>query len=172
MAPTIPSNIPSNVTGSGVSATMAPAVPATSAVPATTPPPITVPSNVPTSYVTNKGSGSIIDAAQSYDILQIINRGIAYAIIIAGFLSVVFIFIGGISFILSGGQEDKIKSAVSTIRYAIIGLIITILATVIIGTVGKAMGLDIIKYINFGEIIDTIKSITSGAGSSGVPSLD
>jgi len=110
--------------------------------------------------------GSIIDAASNYNVLEIINRGIAYAIIVAGFLSVVFIFLGGISFILSGGQEDKIKSAVSTIRYAIIGLVITILATVIIGTVGKAMGLDIIQYIKFGEIIDTIKAITSTAGST------
>lgn len=109
---------------------------------------------------------SIIDAASNYNIMEIINRGLAYAIIIAGFLSVIFIFVGGISFILSGGQEDKIKSAVSTIRYAIIGLIVTILATVIIGTVGKAMGLDIIQYIKFGEIIDTIKSITSSAGTT------
>lgn len=116
-------------------------------------------------------SGSIVDAAKNYNILEIINRGLAYAIIIAGFLSVIFIFIGGISFILSGGAEDKIKSAVSTIRYAIIGLIVTILATVIIGTVGKAMGLDIIKYINFGDIIDTITSITSDS-SSGSRSLD
>lgn len=125
---------------------------------------------------TGGGSKSIVNAAENYEILEIINRGLAYAIIIAGFLSVVFIFVGGISFILSGGQEDKIKSAVSTIRYAIIGLIITILATVIIGTVGKAMGLDIIKYINFGDIIDTITNITStsgGSSSSGGPkSLD
>lgn len=103
--------------------------------------------------------------------MEILNRGLAYAIIVAGLLSVIFIFIGGISFILSGGAEDKIKSAVSTIRYAIIGLIVTILATVIIGTVGKAMGLDIIHYINFGDIVNTIKGITSGAGNSG-PSLD
>jgi len=115
---------------------------------------------------------SIIDAAQSYQILEIVNRGFAYAIIVAGFLSVVFIFVGGISFILSGGAEEKIKQAVSTIRYAIIGLIVTILAVVIVGTVGKAMGLDIIKYINFGDIIDTVKSVTSGTGSSGTPSLD
>ncbi len=116
--------------------------------------------------VTGGGSKSIIDAASNYEILEIINRGLAYAIIVAGFLSVVFIFVGGISFILSGGQEDKIKSAVSTIRYAIIGLIITILAIVIVGTVGKAMGLDIIKYINFADIIDTITNITSEGGSS------
>jgi hypothetical protein len=115
-------------------------------------------------------SRSIVEAAENYEILEIINRGLAYAIIIAGFLSVVFIFVGGISFILSGGQEDKIKSAVSTIRYAIIGLIVTILATVIIGTVGKALGLDIIRYINFGDIIDTITEIT--AEGDGRPSLD
>ncbi len=117
------------------------------------------------------GNKSIVEAAENYQILEILNRGLAYAIIVAGLLSVIFIFVGGISFILSGGQEEKIKSAVSTIRYAIIGLIVTILATVIIGTVGKAMGLDIIRYINFGDIIDTIKSITASGGSSG-PSLN
>lgn len=120
--------------------------------------------------LTTGGNQSIIDAAQNYEVLEIINRGLAYAIIVAGLLSVIFIFIGGFSFILSGGAEDKIKSAVSTIRYAIIGLVITVLATVIIGTVGKAMGLDIIKYINFSDIIDTITSLTSETG--GTPSLD
>ncbi|MFA6992287.1 MAG: hypothetical protein WC269_03335 [Candidatus Gracilibacteria bacterium] len=115
--------------------------------------------------------GTMIDAIQNYDTLEIINRGIAYAIIIAGFLSLVFIFVGGISFILSGGQEDKIKSAVSTIRYSIIGLIVTILAVVIVGTVGKAMNLNVIEYINFGDIIDTIKNITSSAGSGSSPTL-
>ena len=116
-------------------------------------------------------STNIIDAAQNYDILEIINIALAYAIIVAGFLCVVFIFVGGISFILSGGQEEKIKSAVSTIRYAIIGLVITILATVIVGTVGKAMGLDIIRYMNFGDIIETITSITS-QGDSGQRTLN
>lgn len=126
---------------------------------------------MPSINPTSGGSKSIVEAAKNYEILEIINRGLAYAIIVAGLLSVIFIFVGGISFILSGGQEEKIKSAVSTIRYAIIGLIVTILATVIIGTVGKAMGLDIIKYINFGDIIETITNITSEGGSSG-PSLD
>ena len=119
-------------------------------------------------------TSSIIDAAESYDVVEILNRGIAYAIIVAGFLSVAFIFFGGISFILSGGQEDKIKQAVSTIRYAIIGLIVTVLAVAIVGTVGKALGLDIIKYINFGDIIDTITGLTEsgGGGSEGLGTLD
>jgi len=116
-------------------------------------------------------SDSIIEAAQRYDVIEIINKGLAYAIIIAGFLSVIFIFIGGISFILSGGQEEKIKKAVSTIRYSIIGLVVTVLAVVIVSTVGKALGLDIIKYINFSDIIQTITNIGNST-SSGGNSLD
>ncbi len=115
-------------------------------------------------------NSSIVDAAEQYDVLEVINRGIAYAIIVAGFLSVVFIFFGGISFILSGGQDDKIKQAVSTIRYAIIGLIVTILSVFIVATVGKAMGLDIVKNINFGEILDLITDLSGN--SENVDSLD
>ncbi len=108
--------------------------------------------------------GSVLDVASQYDALEVINRGIAYAIIVAGFLSVVFIFYGGISFILSGGAEDKIKQAVSTIRYAIIGLVVTLFSVVIVAFVGRAMGLNVIEYINLGEIFDLISNITSGAG--------
>ena len=115
--------------------------------------------------------GSVLDVAQSYDAIEIINRGIAYAIIVAGFLSVVFIFFGGISFILSGGNEDKIKQAVSTIRYAIIGLVITLMAVVIVGFVGRALGLNIVQYINLGEIFDLITEITSQGASGRTESL-
>lgn len=107
---------------------------------------------------------NIFEAAQNYgsDIKVLINRGLAYALIIAGILSVVFIFIGGISFILSGGNDEKIKTAVGTIRYAIIGLIVTVLAGVIVETVGKAMGINVIQYLNFSEIFDIVRSIGRG----------
>jgi hypothetical protein len=128
---------------------------------------------IPTSLAFAQSSSStLIDAAQRYDIVEIINKGLAYAIIIAGLLSVVFIFIGGISFILSGGEEGKIKQAVSTIRYAIIGLIITILSVVIVGTIGRALGLDIIKYINFSDIVSNIQGLSSSASSKSGASLD
>jgi len=119
--------------------------------------------------------GSLLDTAESLDAVEIINRGIAYAIIAAGVLSVVFIFVGGISFILSGGQEDKIKQAVSTIRYAIIGLVITILAVIIVNAVGQVIGLNPVQYINFDEIVKIIQNISndlSGSGGSGVRTLD
>lgn len=47
---------------------------------------------------------------------------------IAGLVSVIFIVIGGISYVTSAGNPDQIKKAKSTILYALIGLIIVALA--------------------------------------------
>lgn len=119
--------------------------------------------------------GSILDVAQHYDALEIVNRTIAYGIIVAGFLSVVFIFFGGISFILSGGDEGKIKQAVSTIRYAIVGLVVTMLSVVIVIMVGNAVGLNVVQYINLGEVFDFVSNfrLPDGGSSGGGPgSLD
>jgi len=110
--------------------------------------------------------GSILATAQTYSIREIITQGIAYAILAAGILSVIFIFIGGFSFILSGGDEEKIKKAVGTIRYAILGLVVSILAVVIVGIVGRFIGVDIIRYINFNEVIQNIQSLSQGLSSS------
>ena len=121
--------------------------------------------------------GSLLDTAETLNIKELINRGIAYAILAAGLLSVVFIFIGGISFILSGGQEEKIKQAVGTIRYAIIGLIVTILAVIIVNAVGQLIGLNTIQYIRFEEIVQIMTNISddlrsSGGSGSGLRTLD
>lgn len=118
--------------------------------------------------------GSLISDTQNVQLIDLINKGIAYAIIVAGFLSIVFIFIGGISFILSGGAEDKIKQAVGTIRYAIIGLIVTILAVIVVNALGKLIGVSTTDYISFSEIVRLIQDIsnsikdstTSGSGGS------
>lgn len=126
------------------------------------------------SLVVGVTQGSILDVAQRYDALEIINRAIAYGIIAAGFLSVIFIFFGGISFILSGGDEGKIKQAVGTIRYAIIGLVVTMLAVVIVVVVGNAMGLNVVQYINLGEVFDLVSNfqVPGSETSSGPNSLE
>lgn len=112
-------------------------------------------------------SGSLISDTQNISLIELINKGIAYAIIAAGFLSIVFIFIGGISFILSGGAEDKIKQAVSTIRYAIIGLIVTVLSVIIVNAVGQILGINTTEYINFAEIVRIIQSISDSVRGGG-----
>jgi hypothetical protein len=126
-------------------------------------------------YHLQLAEGSFLATAQDLNIIELINRGIAYAILAAGLLSVVFIFIGGISFILSGGEEEKIKQAVNQIRYSIIGLIIVILAVIIVNAVGQAIGLNPIKYIRFEEIVQIIQNTSDSLqydSSSGSRSLD
>lgn len=46
----------------------------------------------------------------------------------AGLLAVIFIIVGGVKYILSGGDSSGIKSAKETITYAIVGLIVTLVA--------------------------------------------
>ncbi len=110
---------------------------------------------------------------QQFNIVDLLNLGVAIAIILAGGLSVFYIFVGGISFILSGGQEDKIRQAIHTIRYAIIGLIVTILSVTIIKIVGFIFGFDLLSVISWeritflmSELIDRIV----GSGGSSFPS--
>jgi hypothetical protein len=106
-----------------------------------------------------------------FNLVDLINLGVAIAIIMAGGLSVFYIFVGGISFILSGGQEDKIRQAIHTIRYAIIGLIVTILSVTIIKIVGFIFGFDLLSVISWdritflmSQLIDRI--VGSGGGGS------
>jgi len=54
---------------------------------------------------------------------------------IAGSLSIIFIIMAGIKFVTAGGDPKKMASATSTLTYAIIGLVVTTLAFVILRAV-------------------------------------
>lgn len=108
-----------------------------------------------------------------FNIIDLLNLGVAIAIILAGTLSVFYIFFGGISFILSGGQEEKIKQAVHTIRYAIIGLIVTIFSVTIIKVLGLIFGFDLLSLITWDRISElmnnVIEKIAGSGGGQGLP---
>ena len=69
--------------------------------------------------------------------IDLINLAIGLALLAAAVLSVYYMFYGGIALILSGGNDEKIKEAMGTIRYAIIGLIVTLLAVGFIYLLGN-----------------------------------
>lgn len=116
-----------------------------------------------TSILPNNALSSIpgIQPITNVDTGVLINQIIAYAIILAGFLSVIFMLWGGIQFIISGGKEDKVKTATGTIRYAIIGLIVTILAVSVINLIGRVFNLDLVNYVNFDHILQMINNIVN-----------
>ena len=100
--------------------------------------------------------------------IQILNKVIAWAIIAAFVLSVGYVFFGGFKFIFSGGDEGKIKQATNTIRHAILGLIITISAVVIVQVVGQLLGMDVISEIfNYNEISTTIQGLLDRLSGNG-----
>jgi len=113
---------------------------------------------------------SVIDSGSSgFSFVEIANLAVAIAIIFAAGMSVFYIFVGGISFILSGGQEDKIKQAVHTIRYAIIGLIITILAVTIIAILGSIFDFDLVSYISWAKITEMMERIMDRLSTTNAP---
>lgn len=58
---------------------------------------------------------------------------------IAGIVCVVFIIIGGYTWIASAGDPAKVQQAQGTLTWAIIGLIFVLVAALIVNTVFKAV---------------------------------
>lgn len=56
-------------------------------------------------------------------------------IFVAGIIAVIFIIIGGVRYITSQGDEKGIESAKNTILYAVIGLVVVVLAFAIVNFV-------------------------------------
>lgn len=66
---------------------------------------------------------------------QLASDIIGWLFIVASAISFIFIIIAGIKFVTSSGDQKKLASAQATLTYAIIGLVVTILAFVIIRVV-------------------------------------
>ena len=68
-------------------------------------------------------------------------QGILNAVIsIIGIVAVIYIIIGGVNYMTSAGDADKIKKAKNTIKFAVIGLIIVIFSFVIVNWTIAAIG--------------------------------
>ena len=97
------------------------------------------------------------DLLENGSVLQLFATFIALALIVASLLCLVFIIIGGISFILSAGNEDKIKKAIHTIRFAIIGLFVTFIAFFAVSFITRL--LDIPFQLDFNTIVALMQDI-------------
>ncbi len=104
-------------------------------------------------------TGDTIATLSNYTTMDLVQMFVVYAFIAAAGLSAVFIFIGGINFILSGGNDEKIKTAVNTIRYAIVGLIVTILSFTAVTIMGRVFGLNFMSYLSYNEIRTSITQL-------------
>jgi len=100
---------------------------------------------------------SLAEILEGGDVMGIISFFIALALVAASILCVVYIIVGGISFILSAGNEEKVKAAVGTIRYAIIGLIISFLAFFLVRIISALLGIPF--ELTFADILGFMSKI-------------
>lgn len=70
----------------------------------------------------------------------IIPRIINLMLFIVGILAVIMLIWGGIRYVISGGNSDRVKDAKNTILYAIVGLIVAILGYAIVNWVVGVVG--------------------------------
>lgn len=105
-------------------------------------------------------------AAQSGSILweqiefgDFILLGISLFVLAAWIFSIVFILWWGLLLILSGGKDDKIKPAINTIRYAIVGIVITVLTIFLFPILWRLLGLDVEKYAEPKRIFEKIEEL-------------
>lgn len=73
---------------------------------------------------------------------KVIQLGFNFTFIIAVFLALVFLILGGIEWITSGGDSNKVSSAKKKITYAVVGLILAMSALMIVNFVTRAIGAD------------------------------
>ena len=66
----------------------------------------------------------------------IVGAAVTFILIIAVLIALFFLIWGGISWITSGGDKAKVAAARSRITYAIIGLVVTLVAFFIVSVVG------------------------------------
>ncbi len=108
-------------------------------------------------YSAASPSGSLFaENMQFWDFVLLV---ISIFVLVSGILSIIFILYWGLLLILSWGKEDKIKPAINTIRYAVLGLVITIAAIFVFPIFGRLLWIDVDKYAKPARILEKIEQI-------------
>lgn len=84
---------------------------------------------------------------------------ISLIVLFAGIFSIMYILWGGVLLILSWGKDDKIKPAINSIRYALIGLWVIVLSIFVFPKLAWLLGLDVSKYSSPDKIFSEIKNL-------------
>ena len=83
----------------------------------------------------NQGVSSTGGTGTNKNLSQIIKIIVNVLLFLIGLVSVIMIIIGGFRYVTSNGAPDQAKAARNTIMYAVIGLVIAILAYAIVSFV-------------------------------------
>jgi type IV secretory pathway TrbL component len=72
---------------------------------------------------------------KNYTLVSLIQVVLTTLLAITGLIAVIYLVIGGLKYVTSGGNKDSVAAAKNTILYAIIGIIVILLAYVIVNII-------------------------------------
>jgi len=111
---------------------------------------------IETAYAIETWAAILWDNMEFWDFVLL---AISMFVLSAWIFSILFILWGGLLLILSGGKDDKIKPAINTIRYAVIGIIVTVFTIFVFPILWRLLGLDVEKYAEPKKIFQKIEEI-------------
>jgi hypothetical protein len=77
-------------------------------------------------------SNGAYNSASTSSVQNLLTTAVNIFSIVVGIIAVIMIVVGGFKYITSGGESSKVSGAQSTILYALVGLVIVVLAQVIV----------------------------------------
>jgi len=109
----------------------------------------------PTAFATSQYG--VLDSQMEFG--DFVLTAIAIIVLFAGVFSIMYILWWGILLILSWGKDDKIKPAINSIRYALIGLALIVISIFVFPILARLLGLDVEKYSSPDKIFQQIKIV-------------
>lgn len=94
--------------------------------------------------ITGEGSTGSVIAGEGFTLSSIISTAIAAVLAIAGIIFFFMLIIGGVQWILSGGDKTNTENARNRITSALIGLVIVFAAFAIIQLLDAVFGVSIL----------------------------
>ncbi len=84
---------------------------------------------------------AICRQAQSDDAVGLIKTVINILLFVLGIISIIFIIVAGIMYTTSGGNSEQLKKSKDTLTYAIVGVVVALLAYSIVNFVLTGIGI-------------------------------
>lgn len=102
----------------------------------------------------------ILDASVNYTTSDMLRIAISLIVLVAMVCAVFFIVYGGLMLVLSGGNDDKVSSALGSIRYAVIGLVVIVVAIFVTPHISRMLSLGSPDYLSPQSITYTIQTLS------------
>lgn len=102
--------------------------------------------DTPKSWLKDISLGDGLPKAQGIDFFtkELVPFLISVALFLAFVLSLIFLIVGGIMYMTSGGNKEGMTKARTTITYALIGLVLALLSFIILGIIGQLFDVNLL----------------------------